>query len=152
MGVVVGAPWLSGSASASTYERSASDSAPVSLLPVSRSLGFSVLRSSPDPVCEISQGVYPRLVGEGVPDWLPSWVEPSGGLVCVQLDASSLLDSPGQTVPQEPEPLPLPGESFSDQSLAAIRAELAGMRELVLYLGGVLIFCSAALIARSRKG
>lgn len=63
-----------------------------------------------------------------------------------------MLDSPGQMVPPEPEPLPSPGESFSDQALAAISEELTGMRELLLYSGGLLIFCSAALIARSRKG
>jgi len=98
-----------------------------------------------DPHCEISQGIYPRPVTDPLPSWLPSWVSPSDGFVCVQLDASSLLDSPNQTwLGPELEPSISP-------DIAALADRLDAWRELYLYSVGLLIFLSAGLLFRVRS-
>ena len=62
------------------------------------------------------------------------------------LDVSSLRD-----IPESPDPEPGPSTLPDSTQLASILTELEGMRSLVLYSAGLLIFCSGALIYRARR-
>lgn len=146
LGLVVGAPWLSGSASASTgapFASEPSDSPSPEPSPSEPSPSSS---PSVDPSCSTSSGAtqLPDPLPSG---WsLPPWVSSSDGPVCAVLDVSALRDTPESPDP-EPEPSSLP----DSQQLAAILSQLEGLRSLVLYSGGLLIFCVAGLFYRSRR-
>lgn len=145
LSVVVGAPWLNVSASATTPEPSPTASAEPSPSAPSPTPHYGEPVNPSDPHCETSQGIYPRPLPSGSADWLPSWVSPSDGFVCVQLDASSLLDSPNQSW-LGPEPAP---STLLDTE--ALSAQVASWRELYLYSTGVLIFLTAGLLFRVRS-
>lgn len=109
---------------------------------------------------------------------LPSWVPQRDGPICVLLDASALVATPEEPAP-EPEPSISPKqiesavsegvtsgmmESYeltaaesesmaltAEEADAALLAEVQGLRSLVLYSGGLLIFCMAGLFFRSRR-
>lgn len=145
LALLVGAPWLSASATASTYEpcdwESSEPSSPGSLCS-SSSGGFY---SESDPPCEISAGSYP-FPASGTLDWsLPSWVEPLGGSVCVRLDGSAL----GAV---EPEPTPVVVDNWPSDSpgSASLLSAVEGWRDLYLYSVGILIFLGAAMVTRGR--
>jgi hypothetical protein len=66
----------------------------------------------------------------------------------VQLDGSSLLDLQATSPPgPEPSPSSLP----NSEQLTQINQSLVGLREVVLFSGGLLICCVAATFARLRK-
>lgn len=144
-GVLVGAPWLSVKASATPPDPSPSPLV-VQLSPEPSSFPHYGEPLDPlDPHCEISMGIYPRPVSSPLPAWLPSWVSPSDGFVCVAVDASSLLDSPNQTYLG-----PDLGPSLSPD-IAALADRLDAWRELYLYSAGLLIFLVSGLLFRARS-
>lgn len=144
--LVVGAPWLSGSASAEPTPDPSPSPLVVQLSPEPSPFPhYGEPEDLLTPHCEISQGVYPRPVPSGSASWLPSWVSPSDGFVCVQLDASALLDSPGQTwlgPDQEPSLSP---------DVQALQAAMDAWRELYLYSAGLVIFLLGAIFFRVRS-
>lgn len=148
-GGLVGAPWLSVSAFAEpTSEPSESASATPSSGPSPSGDSSPESGTSSSPQCAESSGVYPRETSGDASSWLPSWVDSSGGHVCVVLDGSALLDSPGQQDDPEPEPSQSLEQS---EDTAAILDLLTGWRELFLYSAGLLIFLLGAMFMRSRK-
>jgi hypothetical protein len=142
---VVGAPWLSASATATTS--GACDWASFE----EPSPGESCYSDSgswyslSDPPCEISAGLYP-FPTSGTGSWsLPSWAPGSATSVCVQLGVSSLVDADAEptTVVVGNWPSDSPGN-------ASLLAAVTSWRDLYLYSVGVLIFLGAALVARFR--
>lgn len=148
LGVVVAAPWVSGTAwAASTGALSGSGSGVVSSLgqaPLSYSLGVgSLLFRS----CETSSGAYPFPDTPPSGYSLPSWVPSSEPSPCVVLDGSDLREpAPTVTVTESPEvePSPSPGET-------QLVDEVSGLRSLVLYSGGLSIFLMGLIAFRSRR-
>ena len=141
--VVVGAPWVSGSATASAGVPSGSVSSAPSLSAWSFSPVF-LLSATPAPLlCETSRGAYPFPTSGASPYSLPSWVSSSDSNVCVQLGGSDLV-TPTPTASPAPEPSSSPGET-------ALLSEVQGLRSLYLYSVGLLIFLTAAILFRSRK-
>lgn len=145
--VLVGTTWLSGSAFASMEEPSETASPEPSSSPSSPSVSSTPSASPSDPSCSNSSGVI-SLPDPLPSDWsLPAWVDFSDGPRCAVLDVSALRVTK-VTPPPEPEPSTLP----DSQQLSAIQDELQGLRETFVFAAGLLIFCSAGLFMRSRRG
>lgn len=146
---IAGTPWLGEPAQAaeSTVERSGSVSGRV--FPSGSSSSYSRMGSLSrvDPSCAISSGSIP-FPDPAPSGWsLPDWVDSSAGPVCVVLDGSVLrpVPTPTVTVTMAPAPSPSP-----DPSSTALLDEVTGMRSLVLYAAGLLIFLLGVLAFRSR--
>lgn len=138
---VMAAPWLSGSASARTSAPCDEESSEPCSLPESPS-GSSPQSDGPASLSCETLGLV-AFPATGVSGWsLPSWVESSESHVCVALDASAL-----RALPELPEPEP---SSSQETNSPDVVEQLKGIRSLHLFATGLLIFCSAAMLIRSR--
>lgn len=138
--------WLSGSGSGSTSAPYALASSTEPSPEPSPSPSPTESPSPSLPSCETSPGMVT------LPDPLPSgwsvpgWVSFSASGRCALLDVSSLRD-----IPEPVDPAPEPSNLPESQQLGQIHEELQGLRSLVLYAAGLLIFCSAGIFWRSRR-
>lgn len=91
-----------------------------------------------------SAGVYPFPSGGTSSESVPPWVESPAGAVCVVLDGTLLrpVPSPSQAPVVEPSTQP---------ELPELLQEVKGLRELLLYSIGAMIFLLAVVSFRSRK-
>lgn len=155
-----GATWLSEPTSTGepTSEPSEPEPSAPSLSPEPSGPSSSELPSASTPSCENSLGVY-AYRGEA-PGWLPppEWAESPDGPVCVQLDATSLREAKVEAQQlRELESLAAAAEAEPSTSLATepddpLLIEVKELRELLLYAGGLLIFSTAIVATRARKG
>lgn len=100
-----------------------------------------------DPSCATSSGSIP-FPDPAPSGWsLPDWVDSSAGPVCVALDVSALRPVPTPTVTVTMAPAP---SESPDPSATALLDEVKGVRGLLLYGAGLLIFLTAVLVFRSR--
>lgn len=145
--VLVGASWLSVSASASTGDPSGEPSPDSSSSPSPSSEPSSESEPPSPQSCATSQGAYPFPVSGTSRYALPGWVSSPDSHVCVLLDASGLVD-----LQETSPPAPVLSQSLEPtEGEADLLAEVKGFRALVLCSGGLLIFLLAGLFFRSRN-
>lgn len=135
--VFAGSSWLSASADEPTPEPSAAESSSPPSSPSSPEESPTPPEPSSTPSCQTSQGVYEYPTDSASWPDVPSWVDSPDGFVCVQV--VSTLPS---TEPVAP-PSTTPGET-------QLVEQLAGIRKLLLYSGGLLIFFMAGLFWKIR--
>lgn len=96
--------------------------------------------------CATSQGVYAYPTDS--PSWpaLPPWVSSPDGPSCVQVVVTWPQPDPTSTADPSPTPAPSPSQEQMQQLLD----QVVGLRELLLYAGGLTICCLGVLVMRTR--
>ena len=146
----VGASWLNGSGTPTTLVPSSGASSLASSWGQPQAVSFMGSGSLALQSCESLPGSVP--LPEDLPDgWsVPSWVDSGDLPECVPLDVSGLREPVASPAP-EPSPSPEP-PSPDLVTEATFTERLDRLTALVLYSGGLMICCLAALVFRSRGG